>query len=428
MLTAVAAVLKKLAFGGSSIMECVNNLNFAKNNKTPKVLIVGTSNSIIKNGWFESFYERYNKEFNIINLSLGACTSVYISYQISLNKRLFMEADIILIEPIVNDISYLPNKQISEGVLFTSIEYIYTFISSLGKKCFTLLLPTLKRTEFYFNNKVYLEHMKNAKKFGVYWIDLHPLFSKEINIIEKLFLDPGHINLELAYHLGIEIGKILKTPLLEKIPPPKIQAVKYEILCLKDESLAVKTSSKYSTTLKEVKSGFKVDIPKGYRLAGIMHWNNKNQIKVNLKAKDKIVEVELKGKYLKLTSPSELIDDSFTIDILNSESIFLSSFLLELKSSLVDEKLYREVAEVPYTQKIIDITLSNFFYKYLNYYKDINIKSTDPYVWVNDRSNLKDILICKRLLNVLESTGKLNSSLEPLRKALNEEIDRFWES
>lgn len=428
MLIAEAAVLRKLAFGGNSIMKCVNNLSFAENNKDPKVLIVGTSNSIIKNGWFESFYERYNKEFNIINLSLGACTSVYISYQISLNKRLFMEADIILLEPIVNDISYLPNKQISEDILFTSIEHIYSFIGSLGKPCFTLLLPTLKRTEFYYKNKVYLEHMKNAKKFRVYWIDLHPLFSKEINEIEQLFLDPGHINLDLAYHLGIEIGQILKAPLLEEAPSKKTLPVKYEILCFKDEGLIVKTSSKYSATLKEVQTGFKVDIPQGYRLAGILHWNNKNQIKVNLKTENKVVDIELKGKYLKLTSPSELIEDSFTIDILNSETILLSSFLLELKSSLIGGEVYAAAAEVPYTQKIIDTTLSSFFYKYLNYYKGIDIKSTEPYIWVNDRNNIKDILICKRLLNALESTGKLNATLEPLRKVLNEEIDRFWGS
>lgn len=411
-------------------MQCVGNVAFAGEELKPKVLILGTSNSIIKGGWFSSFYAKYKNDFDIINLSLGACTSVYLSYQITLNEKIFKEADIIIIEPIVNDISYLPNRQINESTLMTSIRHIYEYISSLKKVCFTLLLPTLKRTNLYFKNNVYLEHAKHAKALGFHIIDLHPLYYKELKLIDSLFLDPGHINLQFAHHLGGEIGKMLKIKELEITSGEHAREGIYKIIKPELGPLRAKRNSKYTASLNGVSMGTHVSLPYGYELAGMLHWNDKNRIEIEIKSDDKKTIVELKGKYLKLTSPPDAITSSFEILAANNEIVYISEFLLQKTdaATYINPSVKQNVDKECRSQSVIDLMLSNAFYKYLTKYKDIIASDFDNHGWISNRDTIKDVMICKNLIESIESTEGFGKDLTEIKHSLNQELDNIWDN
>lgn len=399
--------------------------DFPKNEKN-NILVIGTSNSIIRGGWFESFNNKLSSQFNIINLSLGSCTSLYLAYQVVTNSELFLNSDIIIIEPIVNDISHLPNKQITQETLFQAIDFLYTFIGSLNKKSFTLLLPTQKRTAQFYNNIVYQKHISSARSNSIIPIDLHPLFESQLCNLERLFLDPGHINLDLAFHLGETIGDVIKFNNLEKNDLSfKISDVNntYKIIELKKNSH--KKNSQFEAELLKLDDSIFIDIPDGYQLCGIMHWNDHNltNIETITSGSNNSESIELKSKYLKLTTPRKLISSSFTIKP-NQDGIYIHSLMLEKFKGNSYEKFHKP--KKTNFEKLINTYISNTFYKFLNFYSNQDFIS-ENYHWLYKRENFNDLLKFKNLVNHLIMSKTISAEMkDSLSKCINNEIRTFW--
>ncbi|MFA0426722.1 SGNH/GDSL hydrolase family protein [Vibrio sp. 10N.222.51.C5] len=259
-------------------------------------------------------------EYNIINLSLGGCTSLLLAYQIDHHFNLLSSADLVIIEPIVNDISYLPNKLIEKSVLFNSIEYIYGVLSKISCPIITLLIPTQKRLNGYKSNEVYLKHIREANQCNVFVIDLFPHFR---NYPELGFLDPGHIGLQAAWSIGKSIQKVITyllsydSKLLEVEGAISPAATIYKYLKVAEKAGIDKSNSRYSC--KTVSERLTLKIAEDCLLVGFLHWCDINdaKLKINVNA-CKRKEILLKSKYLRISSPNEPIllsaGDLITLD------------------------------------------------------------------------------------------------------------------
>lgn len=317
-------------------MECTGNNSFGKHDNKLKVLVIGASNSIIKGGWYEQFKKDYDDIFDILNISLGACTSVYIAYQMNRNMNLFLEADVVILEPFVNDVSHLPNKQVSKSNLFAAIDYIYQFCAYIEKLTIALILPTEKRLSNYKGNMVYKKHMENISKHNIFSLDFHPQFSLANVDTSKYFLDPAHIDLQFAQHLGTKLGELINSAVLEKPLVSEKPDIRYVEIFPKSRRVQKKESSKFSANLRTITDSYHVEAREGMVLCGILHWNEVNNLSIFVKANDEVFRWDFSSKFLKLSSPPLDVTGSFSLSSDEIENFKVYSFIFREKREITN--------------------------------------------------------------------------------------------
>jgi hypothetical protein len=325
-----------------------NSLEFSVDKKN--IVVIGTSNSIIEFGWCSSFRNHSFNEYNIINLSLGGCTSLLVSYQLDKYFNLLNLADFIIVEPMVNDISYLPNKLIEKGILFDAIEYLYETLATLNTPSLTLLLPTEKRLQGYFHNQVYLKHIAEAKLAQVFIVDMYPYFKQ---YEELTFLDPGHIDLKVAWAIGksiLELVEYLLNRDLHSTFHKNGMAIKNSrytfssLTSLQDETTIERKNSRYFCKLS-INSTHQIEIKENCKLVGVLHWCSVNDSVLLVKINgEEEFSLSLKSKYLRLSSPNKQIQLSKG-DFINlhydKKGGAISDIIFQ-KNVTVKKKVYRE--------------------------------------------------------------------------------------
>jgi hypothetical protein len=407
--------------------------SFTKNDRScKKIVVIGSSNSLISHGWFFSFLENLSN-FEVINLSLGACTTMYINYQLQLNRSLIENADLIVVEPIVNDISYLPNGMISENILMSAIDSMYVSLYSLNVPIITLLLPTERRTASYLKNIVYKKHIQKIEEIGSYLIDLHPLFSAVKNKFSSLFLNPGHIDLNLASHLGHLLSTLIeKTLQIEKVQNDAnlTLAARYEIIDAKKlglTNIASKDSNMFEADVAVLKEQLQVNVPKNKRLVGITHWNKVNDVCIMIKNQEdnEIFPFKLKGKYLKLSSPSVDLTGPLVLEPSHiSGEVLIESIMLE-NVGVVNEVQVNS-RKIESVQKEFNISIELMFYKFLHLYFDCNIEPVCTENWLKSRDSYSDYVNYKNFLVSISRAGLSDTNISERIEGIDKEILNYW--
>ncbi len=175
-----------------------------------KVAIVGTSNSLLKDGWVK-YYRELNKDVQIDNYSLGANTSLYGHYILE-KKRILEEYDYCIVDFAVNDQANLDLKLISEELLMASyLDLIRKFKYSRCIPVFIILpiIPYWQNPESCIVRKIIIYL---CQKFGVMYIDVYDFFSglSDDFAEECLFRDYGHISSFAAKCLALQLLSSLK--------------------------------------------------------------------------------------------------------------------------------------------------------------------------------------------------------------------------
>ena len=411
----------------------LSNTNPEKKNK--RVIVIGASNSLITNGWFFSFLRQVS-DYEVINLSLGACTTLYINYQLSTNYNLIKSADLILVEPIVNDISYLPNGMISESILFSAIDNMYSSFSNLSIPIVTLLIPTERRTASYFDNPVYKKHINGINKANSYVIDLHPLFFSAKDKLSSLFLNPGHIDLNLSNHLGKVVRDLIEKILFKKYVSvrhgeeilPKYEIIEANELGLSDNE--DKENNMFGAKLSSIERSLLLEIPEHKALAGIMHWNNINDGSVLVKNKsgELLTEFKLKGKYLKLSSPSVNLTGELLLEPSNkAQKLLIESVMLENKDVNVT---FQDKSDFYSTeiQDGLNTSLELMFYKFLHFYLNEIDKPIFKEKWFDSRDKHSDYINYKNFLLSVSRTGLTGDMLSEAIFSVDKILDNYFDA
>lgn len=161
-----------------------------------KIAVVGTSNSILTNGYFP-IYQAIEYPHQVDNFSIGGANCQLIPYSIE-KYKIFDNYDFLVTDCAVNDESYLVNKFRSPDWLYNELYSIMSTIKKVQIQHLHLIFPS---------NTAYKEHYKIhcqvCQELAVPYIDIEKILSASKKLGQKkLFHDNNHINLSLAKQLA----------------------------------------------------------------------------------------------------------------------------------------------------------------------------------------------------------------------------------
>ena len=171
-----------------------------------KIYVIGTSNSVMRNGWV--FGLKHNKNLEVINLSVGRTPSLMHLSKVMLHSKELKEADLIIIDHIINDINYYIPK-IGDSY-HKYIKDFYILISSLGVPILNLIFPIYNLGNRENGIKNLEKIVELCKQFSIYYINFNTL-----NLSFDYYEDDVHLRAELAYFIGLELSKVLLQNSLE---------------------------------------------------------------------------------------------------------------------------------------------------------------------------------------------------------------------
>lgn len=169
-----------------------------------KILILGTSNSILNNGW--SFGLKAALEgHEVTSMCVGASPGIQFADKMSLN---FADYDYVFFDSIPNDEEYARN---AKGYTFNEknekiMEEIYSTISSQTN---LIILGFCNRWAFLEESMVYKSRKNIAQSIGCQFVDIKTLLKVYLNenSVNSLYEShQAHPKRELSYEIGVAIG------------------------------------------------------------------------------------------------------------------------------------------------------------------------------------------------------------------------------
>jgi hypothetical protein len=269
----------------------------------PYVVIIGASNSLMKDGWGYFFKKEFSENYDVINLSLGATSSVYISYVVSQNKKLLSNAKFVIFEPFVNDVSFY-KVSLSHTVLELALSYYYSFMSTVNSNFIVLLLPTKKRINNISANNVYKMHLFFSKFYGAFVVDCHPFFYKNGHLLDHAFKDDAHLSPEFSFIAAKNVAEVINSDFFRS--RSRVVNADYEdnikVLSVSTTNdLELRNSSYFSVSVS-TKSCINIKMSRDYILGGILHWFNMQNNFIDIFGSGFYQKVNLRSVFLKMSS------------------------------------------------------------------------------------------------------------------------------
>jgi hypothetical protein len=239
-----------------------------------RVLVLGTSNSILKNGWLAGF-RAASPNASIENRSAGASPGI----QFALDAQLdFSKYDLVFFDSVPNDEEYAYlNALDSRCKASLWGEVIYDLCSTISAKTCLLILSFPHRNFVASPSTVYASRQKIASSLGIQFIDVRAitngLLKADLCNIKELYGDhPAHVSERLAYEIGRYVGIILsENPRLisrSKVASPcsdhfrslSATAISRKIRTVRNSHLTLRTV--------ELNEGYELQLPAGAECLG----------------------------------------------------------------------------------------------------------------------------------------------------------------
>ncbi|QFH49772.1 hypothetical protein [Leclercia adecarboxylata] len=172
-----------------------------------KVLILGTSNSILKDGW--SFgLKAALKEHNVVSMSVGASPGIQFADKMSID---FSAYNYVFFDSIPNDEEYA-YKAKGYGFNEKNEKVIYEIYSTIASQTNLIVLGFCNKWAFNEESSVYKSRKEIAKKIGCQFVDIKLLLKAFLhgNSVDSLYeKHQAHPKRELSYEIGMAIGNEL---------------------------------------------------------------------------------------------------------------------------------------------------------------------------------------------------------------------------
>ena len=183
-----------------------------------KIAVVGTSNSILANGYFP-VYQALEYPHQVDNFSLGASFCQYIPF--ALEKFALSENyDLILTDCCPNDGAYFPYARTPDW-LYNELHSIFSHIGELPFKHLHLIFPTELETAVH--EKI---HQQVCEELDIPYLHISSIL-KSINKQKKppLFADKMHINPFYAKQIAFLIKQKTNEVLNNSTPKKMLQHI-----------------------------------------------------------------------------------------------------------------------------------------------------------------------------------------------------------
>lgn len=170
-----------------------------------KVLILGTSNSILANGWSYGLSDAL-KDHEIVNMSIGASPGIQFADKMRLD---FSQYKYVFFDSIPNDEEY-SNK--AKGYTFNKKNERITFeiLSTIASQTSLIILGFCNKWAFHEESDIYKSRKAIAQKIGCQFIDTRSLLKAFLhgNTVDSLYEShPAHPKREISYEIGKVIGE-----------------------------------------------------------------------------------------------------------------------------------------------------------------------------------------------------------------------------
>lgn len=189
-----------------------------------KVYVIGTSNSVIRNGWIEGL--KTNKDLEVVNLSRGGSPVFMHIATVMLKRNELENADLIILDHAVNDINcYMPALR---DRYLSYIDDLMALVSTLNKPVINMIFPilTLKKKSYGAQIREYVGRL--CKQYGYYLLDFN-----RYTLNQKYYMDDLHLRREVAFFLGMELTHLFSDIVKNDIPNQskvKLEQCPYEVL------------------------------------------------------------------------------------------------------------------------------------------------------------------------------------------------------
>lgn len=245
--------------------------------KPIRLLILGTSNSVLRGGYTSVFEDHPGIE--LVNRSIGGAPAVVLAYQ--LGRRQLPEADFCILDTAVNDANWtvggIFRVDLVKEVLLTAINEVR---QQLRATPIVLILPT--RNNVHNDMSGVLQAQREVcEATGTLYVD-GPAFVRRHMAesgadLDDCFKDAAHLSLPVAQQLGRLLESFLLRQAKPATPPETVTATAFSTLDLPDIATSdldriERTSSLVGTNRFIVlKPGEMVEfeVPEGSRLAAL---------------------------------------------------------------------------------------------------------------------------------------------------------------
>ena len=166
-----------------------------------KVLILGTSNCLIKGG----FSDYLNERFDVENISIGASCSLNAIFLIKYYGLNLLNYDHIVIDFTITDNEHLIKDWIEPSILEESILNLYSMLSNLCRNIVVVVYPTRNYLDKEFEHKGSQLAKYFANQFRFEIIDGYSIINKYLALggdINKLYKDNAHLNTFSAAYIA----------------------------------------------------------------------------------------------------------------------------------------------------------------------------------------------------------------------------------
>lgn len=241
-----------------------------------KIVLLGTSNSLRINGLAKGIK---NQKIELINLSLGAGSSLHGICEIHRYRSKIQKSDLIIIEKNIIDTGNCVSGITPINIILENIRILYEEIYLFEKRVVVLILPLWKKN--ILNSVVEQEHRRLCLKFGFNFIDIHTFF-KDNNLIDFYSVLGSHPLQLFMCDLG---KKIVSNMEIFNFPKPNISVRKHDFQFIYINNLINLNSQKHYFLQKNsvfeefvyrVDQNYKnFSFPEylsGYTIAGIYSW------------------------------------------------------------------------------------------------------------------------------------------------------------
>lgn len=264
------------------------------------VAIVGNSNCVFRNGFSHGVNKAVSRFGGVVNnYSLGgSCCALHI-YTLHDKYADLRSADVVFLDSLVIDSFHWKRGIIRYDELLSLIDDMYALYSQLSAKVVAILFPVEKYINNHKSHKIYQAHCNSARKYGVDVVDLYNLFPKGLSDYSKYFMQPGHINVEIASDVG---ERITSSCLGMGANPGEVDEfsslyeVVSDVLLSGLEKVHVE-SSYYTAECYKLDRNISLSPKIDKSLIGVFHWNKTEQSKFVLSSCGDDDVVQFRSRY-----------------------------------------------------------------------------------------------------------------------------------
>lgn len=175
----------------------------ASGSGTPSLVVVGGSNSLLKNGWADKLKEVHPDSGRVLNLSIGAATSAMGLYRL-LTCASLPDDPVIIWEYALNEANYFSHRQPAKVL----IHHTQWFLEICARRGFRVLPVVLyNKSEAGSAEQVkYREFLaRTFAAYGLKPVDASQLWRKDFGHlpVDRLYADNPHYSVETEFPLAL---------------------------------------------------------------------------------------------------------------------------------------------------------------------------------------------------------------------------------